>query len=272
MKGPPGWGGWWGGPDRIPYQLPMQHQPIIAAQLPARAAVPGVARGEWRTRGWVFHWGALPLEVVGPVSDSPDEGPNVHVEEDPARIRRCENVNCVPIVGLQSFPLAWELARCTWPAYAVPGLYRLGTYLQAQPLDADGGPVGPPFITGDNTPLCVPVTHPELLETLDFVWSIRTEDQQTPPVVVAAPTNRIPPTRGVDGLPWNWSDFRYSWQSRYSDQQRSILSGRMIRLFVQLRANNPDRWQVTAGGIIHMWWQTVNAWDPSIARTTVRTK
>ena len=262
------WPGWTGGPWRSPYWSPLQQDPIELALLPTNMQAPSPWQSPDRTEGFVRHWGVPPVDIEGPAPDV-CVGPDVHVEDDPQRVRWIDECNCVRDVALATRARVWELARCGWPQYGVASLERIATFLSAQGLDGQGQPTGAPFVTIDNTPLCQPVIHPTSGEELEVRWLLRQIRDDGTNILDASPRERVPVSSSPDGLPAEWSDWRFSWQSRYTEHHRSILTSRGVRLFVQLRAATPAAWRVNVGGRLTLWWQATNAFAPEITRQGV---
>lgn len=263
---------WTGGVARMPHVLRLQQDPIALALMPASMQAPGAVASPSRTEGFVRHWGVQPVEVSGVVAPT-DVEDDVSVQNDPQRVRWCEDCNCIRDLAINTTPLVWELARCEVPDYAVGRLERIATFLSALPVRPDGQAQGPPFVTGMDTPLCTPVDHPDpAAAPLEVRWSLRAEGGDPVPPLVAAPRAFIPITAPIDGLPLDWTDFRYTWHGLYTVDQGAVLRAPHTRLFVTLASASPDRWRVTAGGLLTIWWQTVNAFNPAAARVSVRSR
>ena len=281
MREPPAVAKGDGSPWASPYRIPLQHDHALLAKLPACLQAPpaGNAAGLHgarvvgaldRVEAYVRHWGVLPAEVTGPIPDWGNVGGNVHQASGPAAIEWSDDINCVP-VAVQTVSRVWEVAQQEVPRFRVGSLERLATYLAAQPLDGQGQPTGPRFVTNMNTGLCDAVEHPDG-SVLTFRWHLRHHDGESPGTLVAAPVNFLPNSLPPPGLPASWSDWRYNWQGRYTEQMRALLSARWLRLFVELRAAVGSQWRIRAGGLLTVWAAPVNPHDiaPSLRAASVR--
>lgn len=254
-----------GSPWASPYRIPLQHDHALLVKLPACMQAPPPGRAEDgthhldRVEAYVRHWGVLPAEVTGCIPDSGNVGGNVHQASGPAALEWSDDINCVA-VNVQTVPLVWEVAQQEVPRFRVGSLERLATYLAAQPLDGQGQPQGPRFVSGFNTGLCDAVEHPDG-SVLTFRWHLRHHDGESPGTLVGAPVNFLPNSLPPPGLPASWADWRYNWQGRYTEQMRALLSARWLRLFVELRAAANSLWRIRAGGLLTVWAAPVNPHD-----------
>lgn len=264
---------WWylqGGLYRSPYVLPFQHDFRVLARLPAAFQVAPPMHSMDRAEAFVRLWGVLPVDVVGSPDPVFDPDGVVRVEADPERIRWCDSVQCQRAVELATTARVWEVARCIVPDYAIGNVQRVATFLSAQSLNPGGNPVGAPFVTNDQTPLCADVVHNQgNVADLEVRWHLRQHDGALPAPLVAAPSSWIPASDAPDGLPSTWADWRYAWQSIYTEHHKSVLRARVVRLFAELRADQPDRWRVNVGGLLTVWGQAVNPYDNQAARRSV---
>jgi hypothetical protein len=247
----------------------LQHDFARLAQLPAYMQAPPPcehgSRGQLdRVEGYVRHWGVLPAEITGAIPEGGNVGGNLHLASGPQALEWGDAVECVP-VAVQDIPLVWEVARQELGRYRVGTLERLATYLAAQPLDEQGQPTGPRFVSSFTTGLCDAVEHPDGT-VLTFRWHLRHHDGETPNPLTAAPPEWMPRSLPPSGLPASWSDWRYTWHGRYTDNQRSLLSARWLRLFVELSATNRAQWRIRAGGLLTVWAAPVNPYDTAVAQ------
>jgi len=270
------WEAWWllqGGLFRRPYINPLQHDFRVLSRLAPVFQAPAPMHSADRTEGFIRHWGVVPIDELGeqnvPVID--EQQGIVYSRADPERVRWCDSTRCHRSIDLANGEV-WEVARCVVPRWAAGTLERVATFLSAQPLDEQGAPDGAPFVTNIDTPLCIQPTHPTLGESLDFEWLLRVHGGPTPAPLVAAPFQSVPVSDPPDGLPFQWSDWRYQWQGRYSVDHKSILSSTIVRLFARVAVATPTRWQVNVGGILTVWYQAVNPYDNEVARQGVITR
>lgn len=256
-----------GSPLRIPYVIPLAHDPMTSATLPACYQAPPAGEEATpdldRSEGFVRHFGVLPGEISGFVPSDGNVGGNVHLAEGPHALEWGDAVRCIPI-EVTDFAQVWEVTRQHLPLYRVGTLERLATYLAAQPLDEQGQPVGPRFVSSFDTPLCDAVDHPDGTR-LHFRWHLRHHDGGTPGLLAAAPPESMPQSLPPQGLPASWSDWRYTWHGRYTESMRALLSRAWLRLFVELRAENRAGWRIRAGGLLTVWAAPVNPYDPATA-------
>ncbi len=260
-----------GGLFRRPYVIPLQHDFRVLSRLAAVFQVPSAPHSLDRSEGFIRHWGVLPIDEVGSWPQVRETEGISKLQGDPERVRWCDSTQCYRGVDLQAGEV-WEVARCEVPRYAVGTLERVATFLQAQPLDDGGAPDGPPFVTSMDTPLCAVPSHPTLNEDLDVRWHLRQHNGRLPSPLIAAPSQHLPICDGADGLPAQWSDWRYTWQGRYTEHHKSVLRSNVLRLFAQVSAPTPARWRVNVGGLLTVWNQTVNPYDNAIARRGVTTR
>lgn len=267
MTKPPRVDEWAGSPQRIPYVIPFAHDPMTSATLPACYQAPPAGKEAGpdldRSEGFVRHFGVLPGEISGFVPDDGNVAGNLHLGQGPHALRWGDAVRCVPI-EVEEVPLCWEVARQDLSPYAVATLERMATYLAAQPLDGQGQPTGPRFVSSFDTGLCDAVDHPDGTR-LHFRWHLRHHGGEAPGLLVAQPPESLPQSLPPKGLPFTWSDWRYTWHGRYTEQMRALLSTRWLRLFVELRAENRAGWRIRAGGILTVWEAPVNPYDTATA-------
>jgi len=256
-----------GAPSRSPYVIPLQHDPMTLATLPACYQAPPAGKEATpdldRVEGFIRHYGVEPGEISGFIPDDGNVAGNVNLAIGPRALRWGDAVRCVPVV-VQDVPLVWEVARQDVPRYRVGCLERLATYLAAQPLDEQGQPTGPRFVSSFDTGLCDAVEHPDG-STLTFRWHLRHHDGETPGVLVGAPPEALPQSLPPAGLPATWADWRYTWHGRYTDTMRALLTARWLRLFVELQAANRSGWRIRAGGLLTVWASPVNPYDNAAA-------
>lgn len=122
---------------------------------------------------------------------------------------------------------ALELVRTNFAAPQEARLFRLATTLVAQPLDGQGLPNGNPIdVNTFSDPFANPIPYPndptlDLFVTWYLTWDTdRTAYTETP--LQTTLEVLIPRGVSIPNLPEQWADFRYAWQSRYSDERRSL--------------------------------------------------
>ena len=153
--------------------------------------------------------------------------------------------------------LAIELLRTNFTLPGEARLSRLVTTLVATPL---GGQFAPININTFEDPFRVLVHPGDPAATLRvswyFIWDTDRIAYAELPLQVGLEAN-IPRGVSVPNLPERWDDFRYAWQSRYSDERRSthLVEG-FGRLWVVLEAaplqDGSPSWQARAGGLVEL--------------------
>lgn len=147
---------------------------------------------------------------------------------------------------------AREILRSGWFAPLELRLRRVVTTLVAQALVA-GAPAGAPIdVSCFSDPFASPLPHPQgaafgLRVRWYLIHDTGIRDQLGDLAVVLE--HEIPRGVGIGRFPDSWGDFRYAWQSRYSEGHRSdVLWDGFLRLFVVLDAP-AGAWSVRAGGL-----------------------
>ena len=152
--------------------------------------------------------------------------------------------------------LALELVRTSWTEPGEAKLQRLVTTLVATPL-VGGVPAGPPIdVNALTDPFANPLPHPAgpafgLAVKWLLTWS---QDRGVIDSIGLLTTieEQVPRGVGITGRHDQWTDFRYAWQSRYSDEQVSaFLPEGFGSLFAVLRAP-AGAWSCRAGGLINL--------------------
>lgn len=152
--------------------------------------------------------------------------------------------------------LAVEVVRTCFTEPLEARLQRVVTTLVATPL-TNGVPAGAPIdVSALTDPFSNPLPHPggaalDLFVRWYLVWS---QDRGVidAPGLITTIEEQIPRGVGIVGRFESWADFRYAWQSRYSDEQNSAsLPEGFAQLFAVLVAP-ADAWRCRVGGLINL--------------------
>ena len=206
--------------------------------------------------------GGLSLAMV-PASQTftPGELARANWSQPPRRIVRDGPVRKVEIANFRRAEVqgnALEILRTGWFAPNEARLQRVVTTLVAQPLNAQGEPDGEPIDVSSLTdPFQNPIPHPSSRRRLFVRWYLILDTDRLAQAEPLATIDESAIPRGVGIVDFmdNWADFRYAWQSRYSDEQVCDLSpDGFLRLFVSMsapqEAGEGPAWRVRVGGLL----------------------
>lgn len=238
-------------PREARYQVPVQVDPYRRLLMPP-ALLSWPYPGPRREACFRFAWGGRPYPPgVGPRPLVLLPRPAI----DPDRVRWFEPVSLprAPLPFVTS-GTAFELLRTNQLAPGAAMLRKVATWLHVAFL-AEGQPVGTPFVTGQDTdPGTFAVDHPTLAGSLQFAWVLVGDPSDGPEPLFIGNPGAIPRAHALDGLPWSWTDLRYSWGSRYTETHTIIVPPETrLRLYVVLvttGATTPADYSVRAGGLL----------------------
>lgn len=252
-----------------PYRTPLAYDPRVASRWPD--SWKATLRPGYRDRFFRLTWGRprwFPLGGRGVDLDLAlaNASERALPATDAERVEWFEPFRCFAI-DVEGSPLAWEIVRAPLESIGTGILESIATYLRAQPLDAQGEPTGAAFRTvTDTDPCAFPIAHPDPnVQPLRVTWRLvadglpeNTDGTRRPGMLVGAPPAAIPSMgEPIYGLPSAWSDLRFSWGSRYTQNLRHVVFAGpvMLRLFAVVSAA-PGRWDVHLGGLLGGYWQS----------------
>jgi hypothetical protein len=263
---------------RSPYRIPYNYDPRVSPRVPDSWRM--ALFEPWRTRLFGRAWGRRP---VFPTMDAENALIVTHKRTYPVadseRVQWWQPFRCqaFPTVSSTARPVVFEILRVPIEPFATGVLERIATYLRVTPLDAQGAPSGPEFVTGPGADPCVSqfVNPAAGNGVLNFRWFVVADELAPneltePNPLVAAQPEAVPLGLPL-GIARQWNDLRYAFGNLYSSDQHILVQGPiLLRFFFEFQVVGSNPFRLAFGGLLGGYTQSAGRMARALRAATER--